>query len=206
MSWIERRVLQVIVGTNEADGRLCVAPAAPRRRAAARLQPRIRARPPAERAFHQAGHAVVALYFDLSFSKVTIAGVETLWIDFPIDTPAERRLHARQRILVCYAGLEAARLVRPDAAEDCGEGDRLVAMALAREYALFPRRLRGHDGRQEFLERLRGEARRLVQHLREPIRVLANKLLRRQTIFGCEAERAIRHLVQPRIRSGRDAS
>ena len=163
-------------------------------------------------AWHEAGHAVVAIYFGLPFFEVTIVPSEgadghvshptPLGIDFGFaDTPAERRRCARQQILSDYAGLEAARLIHPEASEDSGEHDRNKAMAASCLYQVLPRRhnglVIGGEHHREFLDRLRGEARRLVRRLREPIRVLARELLDRATMNQAEAERAIRHLLEP---------
>jgi hypothetical protein len=158
-------------------------------------------------AFHEAGHAAVLIYFGLPIMNVTIVPSEeadgvctsstVMGIEFgPDDGPRERRRIARQQILSCYAGLEAQRLV--DGHAEPSPVDEESAFELSRDYGVGPRGGAIGDERHiASLGRLRGEARRLVRQLRPAIEVLAAELLRRSTLDGKEAARAVAHLIEP---------
>ena len=160
-------------------------------------------------AYHEAGHVVVATYFGLPTTKVTIDPTDDAfgeWVHpspFMLDLgrrrvgPA-RRQAARQMIIASYAGLAAERMIDPQAPDFRGEADNEGAMDLSREYRVFPRNrcFVGDDTHQKYLGRLRREARRLVRKLRPAIEVLAQELLRRETIPGDEAMALVEPIIE----------
>ncbi len=155
---------------------------------------------PLATAYHEAGHVVVAAYFGLPTTDVTIVpsgdafGMAThpspLMLDLGSEgTAAARRSAARDMIVASYAGLAAQRLVDTQAPDFHGHGDEEGAMDLSRTYAVLPRSgcFVGDEVHEAYLARLRGEAERLVRRLRTAIQALARALLSRKTIPGDEA-------------------
>ncbi len=151
-------------------------------------------------AFHEAGHAVVLLHFGLPFTEVTICpGAGSLGhithpppLGVEHQGARERRTIARRQILAAYAGLEAERLIAPDAPEACAEGDHDAAVELSRAHQVMPRGpVHVMDERHlKFLEGLRAESRRLVRRLCAPIERLAVALLAAETLDMTAAENA----------------
>lgn len=147
-------------------------------------------RTPAQRratAYHEAGHAVVFHYFGMISDEVSIVpgddfvGTHTHAPPIMFEaTTRERRSLARGMIVSCYAGLAAQRLVGSDAPDWCADSDEENAFYLSREYQVFPRTISyvGDEFHDRYLDRLRGEARRLVQRLRPYIAKLAEALLK----------------------------
>ena len=149
-------------------------------------------------AYHEAGHVVVAAHFGLPITDVTIVpsgdalGKATHPSPLMLDlegTAAARRRAAREMIVAAYAGLAAQRLVEPQAPDFHGSADEENAMCLSQKYAVLPRNCGfvGDEAHEAYLEKLRGEAKRLVRRLRMAIDALARELLGRKTIPGGEA-------------------
>jgi hypothetical protein len=158
-------------------------------------------------ALHEAGHAVVHLYFGLPIIRVTIdpdgdvLGSMAHHSPMMIDVPSGRgrRQIARQMILGCFAGLHAQRLVDTHAPECHGSEDVHNAWTLSRDYGVLPRWCDyiGDDAHADFMNRLQMESRRLVQRLRVPIEILAEHLLLSRTMIAEEVESVITpHLVR----------
>lgn len=138
-------------------------------------------------AYHEAGHYAVLEHFGLPVSSITIepardylGAVEhptPYMIDMP-PTRRERRAVARQMIVTAYAGLEAERLVDPNADPRQSEADDENAFWLSREFGVFPSSVSyvGDDTHLAYLRRLRGDARRLVRRLRPEIDRIAARL------------------------------
>ena len=75
-------------------------------------------------AFHEAGHAVVAVYFGLEVARVTArwkeAGVPSqsaAWLARDLDTSAQREAHEKDAV-IALAGLAAQRREYPDLTAD----------------------------------------------------------------------------------------
>jgi len=140
-------------------------------------------------AFHEAGHAIVAIRCGLSIEGVSLRSACTIHSDCDdevANTPAGRR-SARRHALFAYAGLAAERLVNPDATvRRDGAWDYQVARSVAR--TLFPR---SSVARREYLVRIRRQADRTVRKLREPLAALAHVLMRRPKMPGEEVEKVV---------------
>jgi len=150
-------------------------------------------------AYHEAGHAVLCLFFGglNQFDIVTIVprrrsagSVELLPGPTPIILnpailgidPSEQK---RQRLLVLLAGVEAERLVDPALSEGCGGGsDFKKAVRLASK--IYPADFDGDLLR--FLESLQAETGEHVQRLRVPIARLAKELLEKKTVTYAQAK------------------
>ena len=138
-------------------------------------------------AYHEAGHAVMSIVLGLSVNSVTIVrSRDSLGcvksppvLGYEDRTRSGRRRLARAHIVSSYAGLEAQKLVDPDPKDFAGEHDDENARWLSREYHVFPRILNcvGDEYHEAYLERLRGEARRLVRKHRPAIDAVAEALL-----------------------------
>lgn len=147
-------------------------------------------------AYHEAGHAVVALAHGLTGFEVTIVpGEDSLGhylhpgvLGYEIHGNRERRSLARDCILVSYAGMHAQRLVDPDADGSHGVGDESNAFDLSRDFEVLPRSLSrvGDEQHWRYLDRLKKEAGRVVQQNRAPIKALAEALLEKKTLSGEE--------------------
>lgn len=164
---------------------------------------------PLARAYHEAGHVVVATYFGLPTTDVTIVrdGDALGMVKHPPPLMLDlgearvgvaRRQAARQMIIASYAGLAAERLVDARAPDFRGAADDANAMQLSREYAVLPRHCGfvGDDLHLDFLERLRRDAGRLVKRLRPALDVPAQELLRRKTIPGDDAAAIVEPIIE----------
>jgi len=162
-------------------------------------------------AFHEAGHAVVALYFGYLFHEVSILPsaehdsyghvTHAPPLLYDCRNAREQKTLARQMILSAYAGLPSQRLVQPAAPDFYGDADDDNALSLSCDYHVFPRRRSvgfiGDGMHVAYLGRLKREARRLVSMLRTPIEKLAEALLDRTTLTGKEADEMVRPLLPP---------
>lgn len=143
-------------------------------------------------AHHEAGHAVAMIVQDLGFDSVTIMPEGTslgsilhpnvLMYDIPSNRNAQRAL-TRQLIIACYAGIPAQSLVDPSPEEFHGDGDEQNAFELSREWGVVPKRCSvGDDAHIGHLEKLRGEAKRLVRRHETVIHALTAVLLKEKTM------------------------
>ena len=151
-------------------------------------------------AYHEAGHAVVMLAFGLEINEVTISPDAERDSNGHISHPPplgyttssmrDQRSLVRAMILSSYAGMEAERMVDPDAPDYHGAGDTETAFSLSRMYGVLPRRMEyvGDDAHWRFLDRLKSESRYLVRSLRGPIGRLADELLSKATLTGPEVD------------------
>jgi ATP-dependent Zn protease len=151
-------------------------------------------------AYHEAGHAVVMLAFGLEIDEATISPDAERDSNGHISHPPplgyittgvrDRRSLVRAMILSSYAGMEAERLVDPDAPHYHGAGDADTAFYLSRTYEVLPRKMEyvGDDAHWRFLDRLKSEARHIVHDLRGPIGRLADELLSKTRLTGAEVE------------------
>ncbi len=126
-------------------------------------------------AYHEAGHAAVALSKGLPFEQITIVAdsereslgnfVSSCVLAYEADTRKERRAIARNIILLCYAGFQAERLAFPLADEEQSKGDYEGAFDLSREFGVLPRSCLfiGDDNHLNYLNKLKLESLRLVQ-------------------------------------------
>jgi len=200
----------VSVFPDAAEAEVAHAPTSP---AVGAAQPDLHREPWETRAtaFHEAGHAVVALYFGYLFDEVTIlpsAGHDSYGhithappLLYDCRNAREQKTLARQMILSAYAGNPAERLIDPTAPDFHGAADDDGAFSLSCDYHVFPRRRSvgfvGDDIHMAYLGRLKREARRLVSMLRTPIEKLAETLLERTTLTGKEANEIVRPLLPP---------
>lgn len=149
-------------------------------------------------AYHEAGHAVVLLHYGLTPDSVSIRPAEDYFgivkhpspLMFNCSSLRERRSLAKDMIVGCYAGLEAERMVNPQAPDFHGDGDEQNVFDLCRSYGVVPRGCGfiGDEVHRTYLEGLRRRARRLVRRLRPTINALAQTLLEKETLSGVEAE------------------
>ena len=152
-------------------------------------------------AYHEAGHAVIAVAQGLAINKVSVIPGQDYYgvcvhpsvYGYSFSTKRERRSIARGIIVSIYAGMHGQRLVDPDPQAVHGGDDDNHAFELSREFEVFPRRcnLVGDDRHYAYLDRLSGEARRLVKKHRSVIEKLAELLLVRKELGGTEAEEFI---------------
>lgn len=148
-------------------------------------------------AYHEAGHAVALLVQGLHVEQVSIRAeddyngscVQPSLLMYNVTSKRERKALARRCIISSYAGIEAERLIDPDAPEWHGQWDFQNAFEISREYVVLPRACAhvGDDLHDAFLLRLRREARGLVGRHRPLIDRLATALLRARTLTGDQA-------------------
>jgi hypothetical protein len=151
-------------------------------------------------AHHEAGHVVAAWAHGLTCESASIEGHE--------DGSAGRIVHpsehgyegsggrraqrqiARAHIIVAYAGHEAQLLFDPDA-PDGATRDRDDAWALMRRFEVLPRDCNyvGDDSCVRYLNRLRGDARRLVRRHWPIVEAVARELLNRRTLDTADLKR-----------------
>ena len=148
--------------------------------------------------WHEAGHAVAALAQGLHVITVSVMA-EQDWNGSCVqpsllmyDARGRKQL-ARCCIISTYAGIEAERLNDPNASEELSQSDFDHAFEMSREYGVLPRGCGyvGDDVHHAFLDRLRGEARRLVRRHRDEIRRLALALSKRRTLTGEQAKAVV---------------
>jgi ATP-dependent Zn protease len=145
-------------------------------------------------AMHEAGHAVVAVYFGLGIDSVSIEadGDSAGRVAHPpplFYAHAGRRAvkqTARQMVVGLYAGIIAERLYDPEAPDIHAEKDETEAWSLPRDYAIrIPGcAYVGDEVYDRYLGQRRNEARKLVIRLRRVIEALADELLRHRTMRG----------------------
>ena len=152
-------------------------------------------------AHHEAGHAVVHIVQGMPIDRVFIGdradhhgGCEhpsPMMVDCE---PSERRGVARAMIVASYDGLEAERLVDPQADAALAADDDGSAYDLSCEYSVLPRRHDhlGDEAHCAYLARLGKEAGRLVRKHRELVRAVAISLMRHKELTGQRAEDVMR--------------
>lgn len=159
-------------------------------------------------AWHEAGHVVVAFWFGLPITEVTIVSTEEFGGTVSHPSPLlldlrgsirERRRAARETILAAFAGLHAERLVAPDAPDVHGDADEQNAYELSIQYGILPRGggSVGDEYHWALLRRLSGESRRLVSSgpVRRAISVLAERLIKRRTMSGADVQKILAPLI-----------
>jgi hypothetical protein len=150
-------------------------------------------------AMHEAGHAVIHVFFELrGINSVTINEdgdtCGCLSHQPPLYYANEGRKVlkqvARQMIVCLYAGIIAERIYDPEAPDFHAEHDEVEARALPRDYELrIPGcSFVGDDAYDRFLERQRGEARKLVIRFERVIVALAEELLKCGSMSGDAVE------------------
>jgi hypothetical protein len=140
-------------------------------------------------AIHESGHAIALLAQRLPFEKATIRpgsdflGRVTHATPLMFE-PRERRQVARGMILCCYAGFEAEQIAYPHADAGFASQDYENAFDLSREYGVLPRScaMIGDDAHDAYLERLKGEARRLMRTHWLAVDAFAGLLLKKTTV------------------------
>ena len=153
-------------------------------------------------AHHEAGHAVAVVVQGLMVESVTIKpGGESLGscvhpgilMYEGMETRQAQRRAARQCIIVSYAGLQAEQLFHPDAPEECSRGDEENAWNLSKQFEVFPRKctMIGDEAHCSYMERLRGEARRIVRTHRSAIAAVAEGLQEHETLSGQEVKEIV---------------
>jgi hypothetical protein len=160
-------------------------------------------------AYHEAGHAVVHLYFGLPIAKVSIVAAkdapghvahpDPLMLECGVyeETGLVKQV-ARQMIIGAYAGIEAQRLVQPCAQEGHAESDFDMAFTLSQEFGVFPRHMSqvGDELHLNYLDRLRQRARGLVRgRLRGAIEALAAALVDQSTLSQEQAVQVVGDLI-----------
>jgi hypothetical protein len=136
--------------------------------------------------WHEAGHAVAALVQGLTFNEVNVARegdqngycIQPSLLMYDVSSKRERRARARGCIIVSYAGIEAERLLDPDAPQWHGDADFQNAFETSRDYEVLPRGASfvGDEIHIAYLDRLRRQARRLVTQHQATIQRLAEAL------------------------------
>jgi|SRR6266850_5925118 len=150
-------------------------------------------------AFHEAGHAVVAILQGLHVEAVSVrrrgdangSCLRPSLIMYNGCDPRERKELARSSIITNYAGIEAERLFDSNAPEWHGKADFENAFNTSREYAVLPRNcaIIGDDAHLKYLQRLRVKARQLVGRHRSTIEKVADLLIRQRTLALSEDEK-----------------
>ena len=152
-------------------------------------------------AYHEAGHAVAILARGLSVELVTIIPGEgfngvcyhpSVYGYYTASKTVQRQI-ARDIIVVCYAGLPAARLLDPKASESGARQDEIDAFNLSREFQVFPKRIScvDDDNHNAYLNKLKKEAERLVKRNQRAIGALAEELLKKKTMNQQQAEKVV---------------
>jgi hypothetical protein len=151
--------------------------------------------------WHEAGHAVAHIVQGLTIGEVNVIETDTTTgccihaspMMYDVSNSRERRAIARKCIVTLFAGMEAERLVDPDAPDHHADADQKEAFAVSVQYHVFPRVCRrvGDYAHLAYLDKLRIEARRLVKKHREQIELLAIELKARRRLSHEEAEQVI---------------
>jgi ATP-dependent Zn protease len=156
-------------------------------------------------AYHEAGHAVITIAQGLTIDTVSIIPggyfngrcIQPTVYGYDRSNKREDRSIARALIISTYAGMHAQRLVDPDAPSFHGDKDESDAFDLSREHGVFPRYMDfvGDECHRAYLDKLRLEARRLVNRYCKSIEKLAELLLQRKTLERPEVEQLIESLL-----------
>jgi len=149
-------------------------------------------------AYHEAGHAVVALAEGLHVKSVSIRrGSEGLSdsmsfyvYGYHFRNGREKRMIARSCILGVLAGLAAERQYFPETPETPVVDDFEVAFEISHEFAVLPRSARtiGDDAHLAYLDRLQKEAARLLHKHGPAVVAVAKALLEKKTLQADELE------------------
>lgn len=148
-------------------------------------------------AYHEAGHIVAHLHFGLPINSATILPTQDYQGAVAHPSPMminisggkERKAVVRQMIIAYYAGYQAERIYEPRASADYSREDDYLAFELSRQYGVFPRGCSfvGDEVHDAYLDRLKGEADRLVRGNWGRVTLIAEALLERGHITGLEA-------------------
>jgi len=141
-------------------------------------------------AFHEAGHAVVAVVLCMPFKLLSIKpdkdflGKLRHWSPCAnpgIQSVKDINRHARNSIMVAFAGLPAERLFNPNANEAAALTDEENVLHISKEYGVLPRYFEyfGDEYHLRYLERLRKQAKKLVVEHSCKVELLAKELQRR---------------------------
>ncbi len=136
---------------------------------------------------HEAGHAVAAVIQDLRIEYSTIKPTKDsrgstlspgVFGYEPSGKRAQKRT-ARANILKSFAGFQAERIFNPDADKRLSQDDENNVFWLSRTYCVFPRYMNhvGDDYHQDYLEKLRREANKLLRRHWESVQAVADALL-----------------------------
>ena len=149
-------------------------------------------------AYHEAGHAVVAIAEGLHVESVSIRrGAEELSdsksffvYGYHFRNGQEQKMIARSCILGMLAGLAAEKLYSPETSEPSSQDDFNQAFELSRKFAVLPRSARciGDDAHMAYLKRLQNEAARLVRKNWTAVVAVAETLLEKKTVNAEELE------------------
>lgn len=152
-------------------------------------------------AYHEAGHGVACVVQGLTVNKLSIVPddgtlghcLHPSMFGYEVGTNRERRSIARDVILVSYAGWAAEVKFHPAAERFRSRSDDEAAFETSREFGVFPRRLScvGNEHHWAYLERLRGEARRLIDRRWPAVVALAEVLFKRKTLNGIAVGRIV---------------
>lgn len=160
-------------------------------------------------AYHEAGHAVVAVALGLGFNSASIDPKENVLghlthpslFGYHFSNNREKYSLARKFVLISYAGIPAQRLVDPNPWEHHGAYDEDSAREICHENGLGPNLRPGEfmdvnsAAHAAYRERLRKEAARLVRKQRAAVEAFAEALLQHITVDGETGERLIEPLL-----------
>lgn len=147
---------------------------------------------------HEAGHAIIHVYFGLSINSITIIADGDVAGSVAHPSPLLYTHHGRrvvkqvvrEIVIALYAGLLAQRIYDPEAPDFHADNDEDEAWRLPREYAIHIPGCSfvGDDAYDRYLQQRRNESRKLVFRLRPVIEALAEELLKRGTMQGQAVE------------------
>ncbi len=143
-------------------------------------------------AYHEAGHAVVAILEGLHVKSVSIrrgsgglSDSRSFFVyGYHFRNGWEKRMIARSCILGVLAGTAAEQQYSPEATETLSHDDFNQAFELSREFAVLPRSAKciGDDAHLAYLERLQKEAARLVRKNWRAVVAVAEALMEKKTL------------------------
>jgi len=143
-------------------------------------------------AYHEAGHAVAAVLQDLTIEYSTInpkkdsrgSTLSPNVLGYESSGKREQKSIARSCIIDSFAGFQAEKIYNPDADEGLSQDDENNAFWLSRTYCVFPRYMShvGDDFHQDYLEKLRREANKLMRRHWGSVQAVADALLKYKTL------------------------
>jgi len=156
-------------------------------------------------AYHEAGHAVVAVVQGLTNISVTIKpGEDSLGecihpgvFGYEYGGKRERKRIVREYIIVSYAGFQAEINFNREAEQWRSQGDENNALNLSREFSsVLPKQISsvGDEAHMKFLGKLQREARKLVRQHWRSVSAVARELLKTKTLSGDQIKEILRPL------------
>jgi hypothetical protein len=139
-------------------------------------------------AYHEAGHAVVAIHLGLARQNITIKPDKDYLgcvtgpnprFGYDVSSKRQRNSIFRDEIISLYAGAEAEKIMNPNFDATMSADDDNQAFDLLRNYPVRGCSFVGDDVYLAYLEKLRREARRVVRQLWPAIEIIAQELQRR---------------------------